>query len=591
MDDMLLGSIDVEASVKTGKSVFQPGLLARAHRGVLYVDDLNLLDQETSNVLLQVVSDGFVLVEREGISVRYPCRPLLIATFNPEEGELREHLLDRIAVALSADAAPLDVNERVAAVDAVSGFADQSTPEDKLAEAVAAEDALRNRIIFAREDLPDVKLKPEQLTYLCEEASRAGCQGQRAEIFAVEVARASAALEDRPVGADDLRLAVRLAIAPRGTYINDPDTAEDMMPPPPPPPPPPQQQQEDQEQEQDQEDQDRPDQEEQESEDEAPEEPEEEEMQLPEEFMFDAEGTPIDPELINFANKQRSGRSGGRGLIFSQERGRYIKAMLPRGNTNRLAVDATMRAAAPYQRARRARAAADPKPGKRQRSVYIEGSDVRSKKMARKAGSLILFVVDASGSMALNRMQAAKGAALSLLTEAYQSRDMISLVPFQGNAAQVLVPPTRSIAMTKKRLETMPCGGGSPLAHAISVACKTGLNAMKTGDVGKCVIVCISDGRANVPLAVSMGEEEAPPPGTKPDRQALKDELLEVAKQVRAIPSFSLLMIDTENKFVSTGLAKEIADCAGGNYHKLPKMTQEAIAGVASGAIADLRNA
>ena len=345
MDDMLLGSIDVEASVKTGKSVFQPGLLARAHRGVLYVDDLNLLDQETSNVLLQVVSDGFVLVEREGISVRYPCRPLLIATFNPEEGELREHLLDRIAVALSADAAPLDVNERVAAVDAVSGFADQSTPEDKLAEAVAAEDALRNRIIFAREDLPDVKLKPEQLTYLCEEASRAGCQGQRAEIFAVEVARASAALEDRPVGADDLRLAVRLAIAPRGTYINDPDTAEDMMPPPPPPPPPPQQQQEDQEQEQDQEDQDRPDQEEQESEDEAPEEPEEEEMQLPEEFMFDAEGTPIDPELINFAaNKQRSGRSGGRGLIFSQERGRYIKAMLPRGNTNRLAVDATMRA-------------------------------------------------------------------------------------------------------------------------------------------------------------------------------------------------------------------------------------------------------
>ena len=592
MDDMLLGSIDVEASVKTGKSVFQPGLLARAHRGVLYVDDLNLLDQETSNVLLQVVSDGFVLVEREGISVRYPCRPLLIATFNPEEGELREHLLDRIAVALSADAAPLDVNERVAAVDAVSGFADQSTPADKLADAIAAEDALRNRIIFAREDLPDIKLKPEQLTYLCEEASRAGCQGQRAEIFAVEVARASAALEDRPVGADDLRLAVRLAIAPRGTYINDPDTAEDMMPPPPPPPPPQQQQQEDQEQEQDQEDQDRPDQEEQESEDEAPEEPEEEEMQLPEEFMFDAEGTPIDPELINFANKQRSGRSGGRGLIFSQERGRYIKAMLPRGNTNRLAVDATMRAAAPYQRARRARAAATPqKPGARQRSVYIEGSDVRSKKMARKAGSLILFVVDASGSMALNRMQAAKGAALSLLTEAYQSRDMISLVPFQGNAAQVLVPPTRSIAMTKKRLETMPCGGGSPLAHAISVACKTGLNAMKTGDVGKCVIVCISDGRANVPLAVSMGEEEAPPPGTKPDRQALKDELLEVAKQVRAIPSFSLLMIDTENKFVSTGLAKEIADCAGGNYHKLPKMTQEAIAGVASGAIADLRNA
>ena len=269
--------------------------------------------------------------------------------------------------------------------------------------------------------------------------------------------------------------------------------------------------------------------------------------------------------------------------------------MIPRGKTNRLAVDATMRASAPYQRARRARAADDAsleytKAGK-QRKVFIEGGDVRSKKMARKAGSLIIFVVDASGSMALNRMQAAKGAALSLLTEAYQSRDMISLVPFQGNAAQVLVPPTRSIALTKTRLETMPCGGGSPLAHALSVAVRTGVNAMKTGDVGKCVVVCISDGRANVPMAVSTGEEDAPEPGAKPDRQALKDELLDVAKQMNALAGFSLLMIDTENKFVSTGLAKEIADTAGGKYHKLPKMTQEAIAGVASGAIADLRAA
>mmetsp|Transcript_7795 Transcript_7795/g.19086 ORF Transcript_7795/g.19086 Transcript_7795/m.19086 type:complete len:788 (+) Transcript_7795:252-2615(+) len=595
MEDRLLGSADLEESVKTGKTVFSPGLLAKAHRGVLYVDDINLLDEETANILLNIITDGYVLVEREGLSLRYPCRPLMIATFNPEEGELRDHLLDRIAVALSADAQPLDTEDRVAAVRSVlefsgSGKQGSAEAETALSEAIENEDDLKTAIVFAREYIKELKVAPSQIQYLCEEAIRAGCQGHRAEIFACEVARAAAALEGRQVTSEDLRLAVKLAIAPRGTFINTPMDDDEMMPPPPPPPPPPQmdeQQNEDtDDDDEDEEEQQDPD-EEEDNEQEAPDVPE-----VPQEFMFDADSTPIDPELIAFTSRERNGKGGGRGLIFSQDRGRYIKPMLPKGKVVRLAVDATLRASAPYQKARRERAIGTKYEN---RGVHIEQGDVRIKKMARKAGSLIIFIVDASGSMALNRMNAAKGAAISLLMEAYQSRDQICLIPFQGEAADVLLPPTKSISMARNRLEQMPCGGGSPLAHALQTALLTGLNAQKSGDVGKVVCVMISDGRANVPLCVSNGEEFDPEVDEdskdgKPSRNYLKEEVMACAKQLGVAPGFNLLCIDTENKFISTGLAKEIADGAGGKYHQISKADGSAIASVTNAALNELKS-
>lgn len=589
LDDRLLGSVDVEESVKQGKTIFEPGLLARAHRGVLYVDDINLLDNEIANILLSVVSDGWVNVEREGISVRYPCKPLLIATFNPEEAELRSHLLDRIAVSLSADANPLTLEDRVEATKGFLNFNQKTMSPEEKSEMEDNEMALKTRIIFAREELSETKIATKQVAYLCGEASRAGVQGQRADLFACEVARANAALNSRPVNGDDLKLAVKLVIAPRSKFMQMDDNNEDEMMQMPPPPPPPSME-DDAEQDEDQEDTDEPDKDEEEKD--AEEDQAEPEPEVPQDFMFEAEDTIVDPELLDFMTTQKSGGSGGRGLIFSQERGRYIKAMLPRGKVQRLAVDATMRASAPYQKPRRLRAqeafaAGDPATRKPLRKVYIEQTDVRIKRMARKAGALVIFCVDASGSMALNRMNACKGACMNMLAEAYQSRDQICLIPFQGERAEVLLPPTKSISMAKKRLEVMPCGGGSPLAHALTVAMRTGINAQKTGDVGKVVIVAITDGRANVPLCVSEDGEELTPELQK-DKVALKEELMAVAKQLRGIGSINLVVLDTENKFISTGSAKELAESAGGKYHYIPKADEASISAVTKGAISTM---
>ncbi|OUS46796.1 P-loop containing nucleoside triphosphate hydrolase protein [Ostreococcus tauri] len=571
-EDRVIGTVDVERSVRSGATVLQRGLLANAHGGALYVDEINLLDDALLAMIQSNIAAGIVRTEREGLSVTAPCQCLALASFNPEEAELRAHVVDRFAMICSTDDSAMDMKTRIEALDVAMLWQDDWRYVVREHEHEQSE--LRAHLEISRALLHEVTLPENQVRRMVKIAVEAGVQGHRGDIFAAKVARASAALRHSLIVNDgDVNVAVSLVILPRATR----DPPEDALTPPPPQGArqAPADRGEDEEKDEAEDDTDDVDVGNSEL---------EPQVQEPDESKLDVSSLIDSFERAmhrSFAEKKTRGTVSGRTKgenVFNITRGRYVKPMFPKSGQIRgkIAIDATLRAAAPYQIFRRERRAEHDS-----RRIFITKDDVRLKKLSRKSASLTVFVVDASGSMAMNRMAVAKAAVFRLLALSYTKRDLVALVQMSGDAAFVALPPTRSTIFVTRRLAVMPCGGGTPLAHGLTVAARVAVNSRRRGKstVGSVRQVLLTDGRPTRSLTWSQGNSASRQrelgPGA-PTRQNLRDECLEVARAVRRLGVKSLV-VDTDSDFIGDRFCASLADALGGTYHAIPKLDAVAL--------------
>lgn len=525
--EALLGGLDLEATLNQGRRVIRAGALARAHGGFLLAESCNLMDDGSANTLLGALEDGVVRIEREGLSLRSPAEFRLLTSFDPAEGAPRAHLLDRLGMVVMMPT--IRASEARASIVRRHLQPDTETWRDEA-------QLLRGLIESAREQLPLIKLSDPQRRELIRMADALGVQGHRADLFAIRVARASAALGLRDeVQREDLELAARLVLLPRAT--RHPDTTQSAPPPEPPAadsPPPPEASNE--------------------NEPDSDSLPSEDQLELAEEVLESlAVDLPDALSSLSFA-RQRSGRSGSRGTTSGQ-RGRHISSVpgLPRGQ--RLDVIATLRAAARWQRVRT----------RRRHGIALTSDDFRVKKYRSKAGALFIFAVDASGSMALNRMRQAKGAVHALLEQAYVNRDRVALLAFRGHEANLLLPPTGSVELLRRAVDQLPTGGGTPIAASLVASLEVADQAKRRG-FGNIVLVLLTDGRANV--------------GLKTERAGVDAEVKQLAHAVAATGIRSLV-IDTQRSFLSQGNATQLARALAGDYLYLPNAQGTAIAAAA----------
>jgi magnesium chelatase subunit D len=580
-EDRICGTINIERALHEGVKAFEPGLLARANRGFLYIDEVNLLEDHLVDLLLDASVTGRNVVEREGISIEHPARFVLVGSGNPEEGELRPQLLDRFGLHVEVTTVN-DLDERVRIVEQREGF--ERNPENFRARVEKEQESLRRRLVRARKNITAVKLSRELLRGIAELCQQLKVDGHRGELTIARAARALAAYEGRKeVSASDIRRVATMALRhrlrrdpleQRGGNSRIEQRLDKLFPPAP----------NDVETAQAQDN---------------PERVKPPNSSTPggaggsggagKRFDEDPEGTgnggvernappALDARLADdsfdsnhHAQRRHTDRlhskqrpTGLRRSHDSTLRGRYVRASNLKTPGARIALDATLRATALKRgiggQGLGAGKSKIPAPGPRPPAPILADT-LRYKRFKRKAGTLFIFAVDTSGSMALNRIAQAKGALVRLLQQSYVRRDRVALVSFRGQNAEVLLPPSASVTRARRLLDELSVGGATPLAAGLSRALEIAERAARQG-TERITLLLFTDGRANVSLRTNGAQNQ------DVRRRLIQDELDHLGRAAQQ-SGVTTIVVDTQNRFTSSGEGQKLADVIGARYVQL----------------------
>ena len=545
-EDRVVGTLDLEGALLEGRSRLRPGLLAAADGGVLYVDEVNLLADHLVDVLIDAAAFGINRIERDGLTAEHPCRFVLVGSMNPEEGELRPQLLDRFGLAVEVRA-PRDPELRTEVVRRRLAF--DADPAGFATRFAGAEEDLRRAIAGAAGSLGDVAVPDEVLAFTSRLCAELDAEGLRADLVLARGAAALAALEGRTATtADDVVRLAPLALAhrrrrgPLDAPGLDPRVLEEAL--------------------------------------------ERARPRPPDRSEPQGGSAPLDPPLPPGENSDDDSSSDGRppgdaprapapGVFLAlktqrpsgvlgrrnrgpAERGGLVAARPAPDAVTDIAMAATVQAAAARRARQAAEAAATASAAVTAPAAIVERADLRQAVREARTANLVVLCVDASGSMgAERRMEAAKGAAVSLLLDAYQRRDRVALVTVAGEEARVALRPTGSVEVARARLADLPTGGRTPLGPGRRAALDVARAARHHDPDRRPVIVVVTDGRAT-----SAG----PSPATGPIPVAL------AAAADIAAAGIEALVVDAEDGDLRLGLARQLAEAMGATYAALPDL-------------------